>query len=74
MVLRHLYARKMLEIYNQGTHVINIDESWIPHTDFLRKCWNTQVENNSMADKVMGFKVNMIAAVSSEGKVWLALT
>ena len=27
-----------------------------------------------MADKVLGHKVNMIVAVSSEGYVWLALT
>ena len=27
-----------------------------------------------MADRIMGHKVNMIVAVSSEGRVWLALT
>ena len=64
----------MLDIYSKGTHVINIDESWIPQTDFRRSCWGVKRDNNSMADKVMGHKVNMIVAVSSEGKVWLALT
>jgi hypothetical protein len=29
LVLRHLYARKMLQIYSEGRHVINIDESWV---------------------------------------------
>ena len=64
----------MLEIYNEGKLVINIDESWIPHTDFRRACWGAKRENNSMPDKVMGHKVNMIVAISSDGKVWLALT
>ena len=39
LVLRSLYAQKMLEIYGQGKHVINIDESWIPETDFRRRRW-----------------------------------
>ena len=74
LVLRHLYAKCMLQIYDEGKHVINIDESWIPQTDFRRRCWWTRRQNNSMADKGLGHKVNMIVAVSSEGKVWLALT
>ena len=65
MVLRHLYARRMLEVYSEGKHVINIDESWIPQTDFRRRCWGTIGQNNSMADRVLGHKVNMIVAVSS---------
>ncbi len=33
-VLRSLYAQKMLEVYQSGKRVINVDESWIPHVDF----------------------------------------
>ena len=64
----------MFEVYSEGKHVINIDESWIPQTDFRSRRWGTRGQNNSMADKVLGHKVNMIVAVSSEGYVWLALT
>jgi len=39
-VLRHLYARKMFQIYKEDRHVVNIDESWVPHFDFRRRCWN----------------------------------
>ena len=35
---------------------------------------NATRERNTMADRLMGHKVNIIVAVSSEGKVWLALT
>ena len=73
-VLRSLYAQKMLQIYNQGMHVISIDESWVPCSDFRRACWNRRGINNSHADKVLGQKLNMITAVSSEGYVWMALT
>ena len=73
-VLRSLYAQKMLQIYSQGRHVVNIDETWVPETDFRRRCWNARGGANSMAEQSMGHRVNMIAAVSSEGHVWLALT
>ena len=73
-VLRSLYAQKMLAIYNQGYHVINIDETWLPCTDFRRTCWNTRDNTNSQPDQVISQRVNMIAAISSEGESWLALT
>lgn len=73
-VLRHLYARKMLQIYSEGTHVVNIDESWVSVSDFRRHCWNRSAAINSLAEQSMGHKVNLICAVSSEGPVWLAQT
>ena len=39
-VLRCLYAQKMLSIYSQGQLVVNIDETWLPQTDFRRACWS----------------------------------
>ena len=30
LVLRHLYARKMLALLNESTHIVNIDETWVP--------------------------------------------
>ena len=39
-VLRCLYAQKMLSIYSQGQLVVNIDETWLPQTDFRRTCWS----------------------------------
>ena len=54
--------------------MINIDESWVPQTDFRRRCWNVRGGTNSMVDRVLGHKVNIIVAVSSEGPVWLAQT
>ena len=74
LVLRQLYARKMLQLYSEGYHILNIDESWIPSEDFRRSCWYTRGDLNSLPERSIGFKINMIAAVSSEGKVWLALT
>ena len=64
----------MLELYNQGRHVVNVDESWVPDTDFRRFCWKKRGETNSLPENGMSHKINMIVAVSTEGQVWLALT
>ena len=53
---------------------MNVDESWVPVTDFRRRCWNKAGEGNSMSDRPLGHKVNIIVAVSSEGQVWLSQT
>ena len=73
-VLRHLYAREMLAIYDSNKHVVNIDESWMSVSDFRASSWNYTGSDNNYSDRVLGCKVNMIAAVSSKGYVWLSLT
>ena len=54
--------------------MINIDETWLPCTDFRRTCWNTRDNTNSQSDRIISHRVNMIAAISSKGESWLALT
>ena len=74
LVTRMLYAKKMLSLLESGARIINIDESWLPHLDFRRKKWRRRGEPNSMATKVLSPKVNMIAAVDTDGKLYLSLT
>ena len=64
-VRRMLYARKMLELYGEGVHVVNIDESWLPESDFSRRNWDRRGDSHSLPANPLGRKVNMIAAVSS---------
>ena len=73
-VRRFLYAQKMLELYSQGQHVVNVDESWLPESDFSRRNWDKRGDSHSIPANPLGRKINMIAAVSSEGYVWLSLT
>ena len=73
-VLRSLYAQKMFEVYGKRTHVVNLDESWLPEADFRRSNWDARGEPHSFPANLMGKKVNMIVAISSEGFVWLSLT
>ena len=39
LVLRQQFALKMLELLLQQKHVINVDESWLSESSFLRKIW-----------------------------------
>ena len=64
----------MLKLYKTRTHIVNLDESWLPEADFRRRNWHARGEHHSVPAKPMGRKVNMIVAVSSEGYVWLSLT
>ena len=64
----------MLSIYSDGRHVVNIDETWIPATDYRKRCWSRKGTVTSMPERTLGSRVNMIAAVSSKGHVWLSLT
>ena len=73
-VLRSLFAQKMLNLYAQDAHVVNIDETWVPCSDFRRRCWGERGSGNSMHDTALSSRVNCIVAVSSEGHVWMALT
>ena len=68
-----LYAKKMLALLDQGARVINIDETWLPHLDFRNKKWRRRGEENSMSSKPLSQRVNMIAALDTNGRLYLSL-
>jgi len=39
LVLRQQYALAMLPLLKKGRRVINIDETWLNETSFIRKTW-----------------------------------
>ena len=67
LLLRQLFAKTPLAIMSSGKRVVNIDETWLPHTDFRRKKWRRKGDNNSASLKESSYRVNMIAALDSEG-------
>ena len=69
-----LYAKKMFELLEQGKRIINIDETWLPHLDFRNKKWRRRGELNTLSTKPLSPKVNMIAAVDTDGNLYLSLT
>ena len=39
LVLRQLFGMKLLEVLEQGKRIINVDETWINDTQFIRSKW-----------------------------------
>ena len=69
-----LYARTLLELLDQGKRVINIDETWLPTLDFRGKKWRKRGCDNTVSAKQLSHRVNMIAAVDTEGNLYVSLT
>ena len=74
LVTRQLYAKKMLSLLEEGKRIINIDESWLNYLDFRCRKWRLPGDNNSIATKDLSPKINMIAALDTEGRIYLSLT
>ena len=74
LVMRMLYAKKMFELLEQGKRIINIDETWLPHLDFRCKKWRQRGEQNTVSTKSLAHRVNMIAALDTDGRLYLSLT
>ena len=74
LVTRMLYAKKMLTLLSEGKRIINIDESWVPHLDFRGKKWRQRGERNTASSKQLGHRVNMIAALDTDGNLYMSLT
>ncbi len=69
-----LYAKKMLAILKDGKRVINIDETWLPQTDFRNRKWAARGSKNSQPVSEMLSKANAIVGVDTRGKVYFSLT
>ena len=74
LVTRQLYAKKLLTLLEEGKRVINVDETWLPYLDFRRMKWKAPGNTNSVASKDLSPKVNMIAALDTDGRLYLSLT
>ena len=64
----------MLQVYQSGKRVINVDESWLPSADFRQRRWKRRGMLNTAPDKLLSQKINIITAMSSDGEVWVSLT
>ena len=74
LVTRFLYAKKMLSLLESGATILNIDETWLPHLDFRSRKWRARGEPNSVSTRSFSHRVNMIAAIDTNGRLYLSLT
>ena len=64
----------MLEILKQGKRAINIDETWIGESNFVRKTWAPRDGKGNTILKTVSPRVSMIAALDTDGRVWFTLS
>jgi len=74
LVLRRLYAIKMLDYLERGYRVINIDESWLSTTDCRHMKWGERGKPNTLSMPECASRINIIAALDTEGRVYLSMT
>ena len=74
LIQRQQYALTLLPLLEQGKRIINVDETWINETSFVRRVWSKRGgEGNCKLNTVLP-RVSMIAALDSNGEVWFSLT
>ena len=54
--------------------MINVDESWLNQTRFLRRIWAPTDAAGTFTDKQVAPRISLIAALDTEGKIWFSLT
>ena len=76
LVLRQQYALKMLPMLERSNshRIINVDESWLNQTRFVRRLWVPTDAAGSISDKQVQPRISLIVALDTEGKMWCALT
>ena len=64
----------MLPLLENGRRIINVDESWLNQTRFLRRIWAPTDAAGTFTDKQVAPRLSLIAALDTEGRIWFSLT
>ena len=63
----------MLPLLETKTRVINVDETWLNESSFIRKTWAPRNGQGNMKLNSVTPRLSMIAAIDTEGHVWFSL-
>ena len=82
LVLRQQYALRMLPLLEAvfkdqpvgKRRAINIDESWLNGTRFIRRAWVPSDAPGTFTDKQVQPRISVIVALDTDGRLWFALT
>ena len=64
----------MLDLLVKKKRIINIDETWIGETNFMRKTWSQRDGQGNSTLNAVQPRVSMIAALDTEGMTWYTLS
>jgi hypothetical protein len=64
----------MLPLLQEGRRIINLDESWLNDTNYMRKLWIPTNKSTSIPLNPVQHRLALIAALDTEGRVYYSLT
>ena len=64
----------MLPLLESGRRIINVDESWLNGTRFIRRSWVPSDSPGTHTDKQVVPRISLIVALDTDGRIWFALT
>ena len=73
LVLRQQYAIRMIELLQEKKRIINVDESWINESSFLRKMWCPGYSAATTTIRSVAPRVSLIASLDTDGIVHYSL-
>ena len=81
LVLRQQFALRMIPLLEAGCfaqrptrRIINVDESWLNNTRFIRKSWVPSDAAGTYTDKQVQPRISLLVALDTDGRLWCALT
>ena len=74
LVQRQQFAIQMVRLMEMGKRIINLDETWLNETSFVRKLWAKRNGRGNMRLKTIQPRLSMISALDTDGRVWFTLT
>ena len=69
-----MFAQRLLALLKKGTRFLNVDETWINAGDMRHRKWRLRGQTNSVNDKQITPRISVIAAIDTEGEVYLSLS
>ena len=73
LVLRQHWAKVFLPLLESRKRVLIVDESWFTSLDQRRKKWAPRCHKNSVVQKELGRKVNIICGLDTDGRVYASI-
>ena len=74
LVLRKQYSLRILPLLEAGKRIINVDESLLNQTRFLRRTWVPSGAPSTFREKQVAPRISLLLAVDTDGRLWFSLT
>ena len=64
----------MIKLLEEGKIIINVDESIFNESDLRYRKWRVKGQTNSVKEHAVSPSLSLLAAVSSQGDIYLAIS